>query len=90
MNDNPIAGDEPAGAPVPANKTGRLSELECIAKKDAEAVEAFLKRAVAGIEAWYARHHHNAAVNGTQPISASDKASLIQHVKDAATNPVKE
>jgi len=84
MSDQPAAGDKPAGTPVPENKPSRFGELEGIAKADAKAVESFLKRVEDGIEAWYAKHYHKAAASGSQPISASDKASLIQHVQDAA------
>jgi hypothetical protein len=42
-----------------------------------------VKRAVAAIERWYERHFHAAAVAGTAPITADDKAALIQHVADA-------
>ncbi|KZC23543.1 hypothetical protein RHOFW104T7_13150 [Rhodanobacter thiooxydans] len=47
------------------------------------AAESIEQRAVAAIEAWYAKHFHAAAVAGTAPITADDKAALIQHVADA-------
>ena len=37
------------------------------------------------IEAWYAKHFHRAAVEGRQPISAADKAELVQAVTEATT-----
>lgn len=49
--------------------------------------EADVDRIVAAIEKWYAAHFHRAAVNGTAPISADDKAALIQHVTNAVTKP---
>ena len=44
-------------------------------------------RVTAAIEAWYARHYHAAALAGTAPLSADDKAALIQHVADAVAPP---
>lgn len=47
--------------------------------------------AIRAIERWYAAHFHRHAVAGTAPLSADDKAALIQHVADAVANPaVKE
>lgn len=37
------------------------------------------------IEAWYGRHFHRAAVEGRQPISATDKADLVKAVTEATT-----
>lgn len=39
----------------------------------------------AAIDRWYAAHFHAAAVSGRAPITAEDKASLIQHVTEAIT-----
>jgi hypothetical protein len=46
-----------------------------------------LDRVIAAIERWYERHFHAAAVSGTAPITADDKAALIQHVADAVAPP---
>lgn len=56
------------------------------------AEQAFLtveQRVIAGIEAWYERHFHKAAVEGRQPLSADDKAALLKSVTDAVA-PTKE
>lgn len=47
------------------------------------------ERVLAAVENWYALHFHKAALAGRQPISADDKALLIQHVATALT-PAKE
>ena len=47
------------------------------------------ERAIAGIEAWYAKHFHHATLAGVAPIPADQKTALIAHVT-AAINPVKE
>lgn len=39
--------------------------------------------ALLAIERWYAAHFHRHAQDGTAPLSADDKAALIQHVADA-------
>lgn len=49
------------------------------------AVSADVKKVVAAIEAWYARHFHRAAVEGRAPISATDKADLVKAVAEATT-----
>lgn len=46
-----------------------------------------VKRAIAAIERWYAAHFHRHALAGTAPLSADDKAALIQHVADAVAPP---
>lgn len=68
----------PAITPTPA-KAGFFSS----AVADVKAVEGVVERAVAAIERWYAAHFHAAAVEGRAPITADDKAALIQHVADA-------
>jgi hypothetical protein len=42
-----------------------------------------VERVIAAVEAWYAAHFHAAALAGRAPITADDKAALIQHVADA-------
>lgn len=69
----------PASAPPPLPK----SWIEDV-KADVSSVE---QRAIAAIERWYERHFHAAAVAGTAPITADDKAALIQHVADAVAPP---
>jgi len=56
---------------------------------DALDIDEAVKRAIAGVERWYAQHFHAAAVTGSQPIPADQKAALVEHVT-AAINPVKE
>ena len=46
-------------------------------------VEGDVKRVIAAIDAWYEKHFHSCAVAGTAPLSADDKAALIQHVAEA-------
>ncbi|MDE1906888.1 MAG: hypothetical protein KGH75_10625 [Rhodospirillales bacterium] len=65
----------PTVSPTPA-KAGFFSRAEQAAKTDAE-------RVIAAVERWYAAHFHAAAVEGRAPITADDKAALIQHVADA-------
>jgi len=61
----------PAITPTPA-KAGFFSRAE-----------SDVERVIAAVEAWYAAHFHAAAVEGRAPITADDKAALIQHVADA-------
>ncbi|MDE1907136.1 MAG: hypothetical protein KGH75_11880 [Rhodospirillales bacterium] len=61
----------PAITPTPA-KAGFFSRAE-----------SDVERVIAAIERWYAAHFHAAAVEGRAPITADDKAALIQHVADA-------
>ncbi|MDE1988896.1 MAG: hypothetical protein KGI82_00370 [Betaproteobacteria bacterium] len=66
-----------------------LRDVEHAARQDLLSADEALKRAIAGVEAWYEQHFHAAAVAGRQPIPASDKAALIEHVT-GAVNPGKE
>jgi hypothetical protein len=76
---------EPTSAPAEgealpvSGKPSLVSRVEADAKK----VETAVERAVAAVERWYAAHFHAHAVAGTPPITADDKAALIQHVADA-------
>lgn len=58
-------------------------------KADAMRVEsaasADVRKVIAAVEAWYARHFHRAAVEGRAPISATDKADLVKAVAEATT-----
>lgn len=58
-------------------------------KADAMRVEsaasADVRKVIAAVEAWYARHFHRAAVDGRAPISATDKADLVKAVAEATT-----
>jgi hypothetical protein len=68
-----------------------LAEGEALLTRAEQAVEAALHPALAAIERWYAAHFHRHVRAGTAPLSADDKAALIQHVADAVANPaVKE
>ncbi len=59
--------------------------FEAQAKADAIAIEDAIKRAVAGVERWYETHFHRAALSGSAPITASDRAALVAHVSDSIT-----
>jgi hypothetical protein len=48
-----------------------------------QAIETDAERVIAAVERWYATHFHAAALAGVAPLSADDKAALIQHVADA-------
>jgi hypothetical protein len=67
--------DETQVTPTPA-KAGFFSRAE-------KTVETDVERVIAAIERWYAAHFHAAAAAGVAPITADDKAALIQHVADA-------
>lgn len=79
MNDKSKAGASPAKSAV-----SKVKDAAAFTEREALAVEAAIKRAVAGVEAWYEKHFHRATVRGAQPISADDKALLIKHVEAAA------
>jgi hypothetical protein len=50
-------------------------------------LKADAARVIDAVERWYAAHFHAAAVAGVAPLSADDKAALIQHVADAVAPP---
>jgi hypothetical protein len=79
MNDETNSG-QPEGEALPEvsqpAKTGFFSSAEKTVQTDVE-------RVIAAVEAWYAAHFHAAALAGRAPITADDKAALIQHVADA-------
>lgn len=60
-------------------KAGFFSRAEKAVAADAQAV-------LNAVENWYALHFHKATLAGRQPISADDKAALVQAVT-AAINP---
>lgn len=75
MNDDTASAQaegEALPASIPPPKGGFFSPVESLAS-----------RAEAAIERWYAAHFHRHAQAGTAPLSADDKAALIQHVADA-------
>ncbi len=81
---------EPAsGQPEAQPRAPVLQTVEADAKAVLIDIDEAVKRAVAGVERWYAAHFHKAAVSGSQPIPADQKAALVEHVT-AAINPVKE
>ncbi|HKJ94269.1 MAG TPA: hypothetical protein VKA32_01415 [Gammaproteobacteria bacterium] len=86
MNDKTAAGDKPAGDAVPESRGGFVNT----AKRDHAKADDAVDHLIAAIERWYADHFHRAAINGTQPITADDKAALIAHVSDAANSTPKE
>lgn len=57
--------------------------LPAFLQRAEKAIESIEQRAIAAIERWYAAHFHKAVQAGTAPLSADDKAALIQHVADA-------
>lgn len=59
-------------------------------KRAEKAIETDAERVIAAIERWYADHFHRHALAGTAPLSADDKAALIQHVADAVAPPATE
>jgi hypothetical protein len=79
MTDETDSG-QPEGEALPVStKAGigaRLGDAMNLVTADAEHV-------IAAIERWYAAHFHAAALAGVAPLSADDKAALIQHVADA-------
>jgi hypothetical protein len=56
-------------------------------KRADQAVQTDVERVIAAVERWYAAHFHAAAIAGRAPITADDKAALIQHVADAVAPP---
>ena len=79
--------------PIASGKTEAQSrasfEQRAIAGAKAVAidVEDAVKRAVAGVEAWYAEHFHHAVQTATPAIPAEQKAALIAHVTAAIKPP---
>ena len=84
MND-PIA----SGPPEASTRASVFRTAEADAQTAVLDIEEAIKRAVAGIERWYAEHFHRAAVAGRVPLPADQQAALVAHVT-AAINPVKE
>jgi hypothetical protein len=78
-----------SGKPEAQPRASFLQTAEADAKAVLIDIEEALKRALAGVEVWYRAHYHKAAVSGSQPIPADQKAALVEHVT-AAINPVKE
>lgn len=77
MNDETAAG-QPEGEALP-------ERFERAAEHAIEYADTGLHSVLAAIERWYAAHFHAAALAGRAPITAEDKASLIQHVTEALT-----
>lgn len=80
MND-PIA----SGKPEAQSRASFEQRAIAGAKAVAIDVEEAVKRAVAGIERWYAQHFHHAVTTGTSPIPADQKSALAESVKSAIT-----
>ena len=59
--------------------------FEADAKTASIDIEEAVKRAVAGVERWYETHFHRAALSGSAPITATDRAALVAHVSDSIT-----
>jgi hypothetical protein len=68
--------DEPVSAQAEGEALPESCEIDASIRVDAEPV-------IAAIERWYAEHFHAAVLSGRAPITADDKAALIQHVADA-------
>ncbi len=81
MNE-PTASGQPEAQP----RASVLQTVEADAKAAAIDVEEAAKRAVAGVERWYAEHFHRAAQTGTAPIPADQKAALVAHVAAAVAS----
>ena len=79
MIDETVSG-KPEGEALPAFNPPPKGGFFSRAESDVE-------RVIAAIERWYAAHFHAAAIAGTAPLSADDKAALIQHVADAVAPP---
>lgn len=62
-----------------------LRDAESVAQKAVVSVDEAVKRAIAGIESWYAQHFHQAVTSGASPIPADQKAALAASVKSAIT-----
>lgn len=82
MSTEPQAGAKPEG--------GALSRVERVMRRAEQSAEDAATLAIQAVERWYAKHFHAAAVAGRAPISADDKAALIQHVADALAPAPKE
>jgi hypothetical protein len=80
MNDETASAPAEGEALPDSNKPSFASWAEKVVQTDVE-------RVIAAVERWYAAHFHAAAVAGRAPITADDKAALIQHVADAVAPP---
>lgn len=78
-----------SGAPEAQPRASVFRRAEADAKAAVVDVDEAVRRAVAGVERWYAQHFHQAALKGAAPIPADQKAALLAHVA-AAINPPKE
>ena len=78
MNEEPASG-KPEAQP----RASVLQTVEADAKATAIDVEEAVKRALAGVERWYAQHFHHAVQTGTAPIPADQKAALSEAVQSA-------
>ena len=86
MSDDNKAAQAEGGALPVIPQPGPLHSSRGIFSRAEKAVEADGQAVLAAIENWYALHFHKATLAGVSPISADDKALLIQHVT-AAINP---
>lgn len=84
-----MSNETASGPPEAKPRLSFMQTVEQDALGGVISVEEAVKRAVAGVERWYAAHFHKGAVSGSQPIPADQKAALVEHVT-AAINPVKE
>lgn len=81
MSNDPVSG-QPEAQPRPS----AFRTVEGDAKAAAIDIEDAVKRALAGVERWYAQHFHHAVQTGTAPIPADQKAALVQAVTSAVAS----
>ncbi len=62
-----------------------LRDAERVVEDAVMSADEAVKRALAGIERWYAQHFHHAVTTGTSPIPADQKSALAESVKSAIT-----
>ena len=84
MND-PIASGSPEAQPRASFEQRAAADAKAVAID----VEDAVKRAVAGIECWYAEHVHAVALAQQTPLSTSERSRLLASVT-ASINTRKE
>ncbi len=62
-----------------------LHDAERVAEHAAMSADEAVRRALQGIERWYAQHFHHAVTTGTSPLPADQKSALAESVKSAIT-----
>lgn len=72
-----------SGTPEAQPRVSVFQTAEADAKAILIDIDEALKRALAGVEVWYAQHFHHAVQTGTAPITADQKAALSNAVASA-------